>query len=238
MLSVPNWHVADDLGHGKFASVYKCDSAAAEASYFALKVYEPESEGVWQQEVNVLKNELRDVRNVPVYVDHFSLDVLGGKKIMVVSPVGEPVLPIEGGKITHGGHWSNLVDVLHYVHQKGIAHRDVKPLNIYLHKNEIILNDWGSSCLLGSDVPFVGTVGYCYMDWKEGDVVPSVASDLVGLVRSVFSMMTRQVPPTYPEMVEDYWTKCFRSETYWVEAMNYAVEGNHDGLRSILSKLS
>ncbi len=68
--------------------------------------------------------------------------------VLVLDRVGTPVRPVPGGFPVAGRHLAALVGALHTAHGCGIAHRDVKPQNIFLDNNDgIFLNDWGSVIL-------------------------------------------------------------------------------------------
>jgi hypothetical protein len=62
--------------------------------------------------------------------------------VLVVSPWADCIEPIPSGSSVDGQHITDLVRVLQIVHTRlQICHRDVKPWNIYIYDNNIILSD-------------------------------------------------------------------------------------------------
>lgn len=239
-LSIPGWTVSDILGHGRFASVHRAKRHDMKDEV-VLKVFAGSDDSVRNAEYDALIALAKNgVRNVPVVLDRFDARSVGGKEyfFLAVSPIGLTILPIVGGKHTHGGHWVVLVNVLQRAHEMDIAHRDVKPDNIFLHDNDVLLNDWGSSCKIGKRVPFVGTLAYCVEPpGEDGCHVPSASSDLRSLVRSVYSMLTMQFPPEEPEEIATFWQMRLRKDTLWQDLIQFANDANYIALKSALARL-
>lgn len=92
---------------------------------------------------------------------------------------------------------SQSADALHYVHEHQLVHRDVKPQNMLLgEKNEIILNDFGTTTVSYSLVPnavdFEGTVLYAAPEQLEGRSLRS--SDQYALAIMTHELLTGSWP--------------------------------------------
>ncbi len=100
-------------------------------------------------------------------------------------------------------YFSQLIDVLHYCHEKGIVHRDLKPENIMLDAElNIKLADFGHSAPLqgrnqdGLLKTEVGTKGYKppEMDEKKGKLYMGHLADFFSLGVVLFNMVTGRSP--------------------------------------------
>jgi serine/threonine protein kinase len=237
-VEVPDWTLKDILGHGRFATVYKAQHEHMEHDV-VLKMFKIDDDSVRESEVSTLTSlRAMGVRNIPV-VEELCPSATDEKCFLAVSPIGSPILPVMGGDHTNGTHWATLVRVLQAAHRAGIAHRDVKPDNIFLHGDSIVLNDWGSSCVIGQSIRFAGTPAYCVdRPGEDGCHVPTASSDLLALVRSVYSMLTLRVPPEEGhDDIASFWRRSFRDGTVWHEAIASAVNADYDALCDALAKM-
>ncbi len=97
----------------------------------------------------------------------------------------------------------DVADALDYAHSKGMLHRDVKPSNILLDKNDkAYLTDFGIAKIL-SDQKFtatgtlIGTPAYMSPEQGTGEEL-SKESDIYSLGVVAFEMITGQVPYDAP----------------------------------------
>lgn len=215
----------------------KVNTYTQEEEYVVVKIFDEAKHDVLNNEVaNLSILQRANVVNVPECIRR--LDVcLGGKpctkRALVCTPVGKCILPLKGGQRTTGQHLSELVTILEGAHSAGIAHRDVKPDNIFLvNDDHILLNDWGISCML-SDTEMVvwkGSRGYSDPpdDMNSGMHYPSKAKDLRSLVRCAYSMLFLEQPTN----VDDYWQYRLAPQL-WRDAMTAADSSDYEKLRII-----
>jgi hypothetical protein len=202
-----------------------------------VKVFSKDKERSYVRERDALiKLQRNNVQNVPRCQAEFrSRD---GALVLVVTPVGEPVLPLAGGRRTTGIHLATLVDILQAAHMIGVAHRDVKPSNIFIDKdNNILLNDWGSSCTLNEEIAWQGTIGFSELCSPSGRQIPTASCDLKALVRSVYAMLFLEVPPHSAQDVLVFWDQRMRPGTMWAAAMTAASDANYSCLKQILGSI-
>ncbi len=93
---------------------------------------------------------------------------------------------------------------LQYVHDQQIVHRDVKPQNLILAENGVILVDFGVARAIGSDETVgtiaVGTPRYMAPEVFAGGTV-SAASDIFSLAATLWTLMVG-APPKYGDMLK------------------------------------
>jgi len=112
----------------------------------------------------------------------------------------------------------------------------VSPLG---EESRIVLNDWGSSCKINVRAPWVGTHGYSEEADEDGYHTPSAVSDLKALLRSVYSMMTQEVPPNHTDnrVINKFWEERWSASTYWGTCLAHVNAINYNELASIFGQL-
>jgi serine/threonine protein kinase len=153
-----------------------------------------------------------------------------------VSPWADLVEPLTNGRQVYGHHLVDLVRVLQIAHTKlGICHRDVKPANIFIYKDKIILNDWGSACTAKEPVLWEGTKGF-YTKYT-GEKYPEFADDLIAFVKSAYLMVFNCCLPWTD--VDSFWNERIinNTNTVWNKCYNHATAKNYDALITSLGSL-
>ena len=227
------------LGKGRYCTAFE-STMNADADRVVTKVFLKVDDKVANNEMKVLQKLAEGtVENVP-QCKALATSECEQFAALVVSPVGQAVLPIHGGCRTVGDHWAAIVSTLRGAHELGIAHRDVKPGNILVTESGIIiLIDWGSSCTLNERVAWVGTPGYSEPADEDGYHTPSAVHDLKALLRSVYSMMTQEVPPCGAdnETIYKFWEERWGESTCWGSCLAAVNDCNYDALALIFRSL-
>jgi hypothetical protein len=113
---------------------------------------------------------------------------------------GDPGLPI-GDAIEYARHGC---EALQYVHGQQIVHRDVKPQNMILGDDGVVLVDFGVARALGSDEDqgtiAVGTPRYMAPEVFAGGTV-SAASDIFSLAATLWTLLIGS-PPRYGDVLK------------------------------------
>ena len=113
---------------------------------------------------------------------------------------GKPGLPVQEA-IEYARH---ACEALQYVHDQQIVHRDVKPQNMILADDGVVLVDFGVARAIGSDETVgtiaVGTPRYMAPEVFAGGTV-SAASDIFSLAATLWALMVGS-PPRYGDMLK------------------------------------
>ena len=113
---------------------------------------------------------------------------------------GDPGLPL-GDAIEYARHGC---EALQYVHGQQIVHRDVKPQNMILGDDGVVLVDFGVARALGSDEDqgtiAVGTPRYMAPEVFAGGTV-SAASDIFSLAATLWTLLVG-TPPRYGDVLK------------------------------------
>ena len=122
---------------------------------------------------------------------------------------GQPGLPL-GDAIEYA---RQACEALQYVHEQQIVHRDVKPQNMILGEDGIVLVDFGVARELGEEddgTIGVGTPRFMAPEVFAGGVV-STRSDVFGLAASLWTLIVGK-PPVYadPTKLSDIAPTCRR----------------------------
>ena len=155
--------------------------------------------------------------------------------VLVLSPLSSPVKPLERGQTVYGRHVAQLIDVVEHVHSLArLAHRDIKPDNIFIKSDgALLLNDWGSASTIGVSVPFEGTFGFYdhYLPGSSSELhTPSIEADLLAVARTSYLMLFNERPPVIGEDVATFWDA--RWNRFWKEMAGSAQQKDYAALRN------
>jgi hypothetical protein len=240
------------LGEGLHGSVF---SVANEPWKF-VKVFE--SVGDCEREVDSLRKLNEHDPAVPSVPR--LLGVSDDRRAILASPVGSPVEDLRGRLLA----WkvaAKFVVCLEKVHQVGLCHRDVRPLNMAYRNDdsglEVVLFDWSASCDLESKPLFSGTLHYAAQEVLEilsdfGDPSALAKYDLESLVYSFWDItrdvLVRPRPITIPvdevwlfrcaKKIQEAWEVEERTHLWLRRFLKHARDKDYDGLASAFENLS
>jgi Protein kinase domain/GAF domain len=109
---------------------------------------------------------------------------------------GSPGLPLESAM----EYIQQAAEALEYVHAQQIVHRDVKPHNLILGRDGVVLVDFGIARLLEEQTEDEGTIGIGTPRYMAPEVFAggsvSTRSDVFGLAATLWTLVTGE-PPVY-----------------------------------------
>ena len=152
-----------------------------------------------------------------------------------------PIRPERGGRLLRSSHFLQLLNTLEAVHAGGMFNCDIKPSNVLMHGDNVVLCDWGSAVFTIFNNPLpkrsVGTIGYCDFTLIK-PAPPDASHDLMALVRTVYANYTFQHISSDQNTANEFWEANFRSiDSMWTKVMNYAREVDYAKLREMFLEL-
>jgi serine/threonine protein kinase len=227
---IGNYKIIDQLGQGGMATVYLGVQVSLERKV-AIKELMPSL--VHDEEmVERFKREARSSASlthegiVSVYdfwKDKSSLylvmEYMEGKNLEEVLEEMGP-LPISAAAIIG----ARVADALHYSHQRGIIHRDVKPSNIFItRRGEVKLTDFGIAYTtqeptLTQKGMAIGTPAYMSPEQIKGQK-PDQRSDIFSLGVVLYELATG-TPPFTADDDEGVVTKILEKRPRWPKMIN------------------
>jgi len=215
------------IGEGGFGRTFLAeDIGEAERSKCVIKqLFEQTSLAVraraqrmFQQEAQRLQ-QLTDHPRIPKLISHFEQ---GSHQYLVQQYIDGWDLQSEvqtEGPFNEEKIWQVLIEIsniLRFVHQNKVIHRDIKPRNIMRRRRgrQLVLIDFGVAKLLKPDVlkqswTLVGSPEYMAPEQTQGKVVDS--SDLYSLGTTCMYLLTGRSPLDLYSPANDCW--------YWREAL-------------------
>jgi hypothetical protein len=194
--------VEDPISSGAMGAVYRARETASGQAVAIKRLLDTQHAARFEIEARLLSS-LRHPRVVRV-VDFFQ-DPTGQYLVMELvegTDLGRLLksrgggLPLEDAIV----YVSQACDALHYVHDQHIVHRDVKPQNLILSADGIVLVDFGIARELseqGEGTVGIGTPRYMAPEVFAGGGV-SPRSDVFGLAATLWTLLTGK-PPVYAD---------------------------------------
>ncbi|MFN7210643.1 MAG: serine/threonine-protein kinase, partial [Aggregatilineales bacterium] len=199
------YQILERLGRGGMATVYRAYQLGMDR-IVAVKVLHPQ----YTDDPSFVERFKREARSVgalrhPNIVQVIDFDVQDGEYYMVMEYIETESLKDhlqKRGALPVGEALSiarKLADALAYAHMHGMLHRDVKPANVLMGKNdEPILTDFGIAKLIDStgltaSGAAVGTPAYMSPEAGRGDPVDE-RTDVYSLGVMLYEMLSGQLP--------------------------------------------
>ena len=199
----PRWQVRREIGSGGQAEVWLARDAELD-TLVAIKVFRAELTATQRER---LRREVLLGRTLqhPGLVRVFEL-IDGGERLAVAMewiPEGSLAQRLEAGPLPVDEVVrvaGQVLDVLAYLHEKGVVHRDLKPSNLLIDsEGRIRLADLGLARPLDDDrgltrtMAAVGTPAYMSPEQIRGEE-PTPAADLYGLGVTLYQLVTGALP--------------------------------------------
>lgn len=230
------YEVVNYLGSGLTSLVFEVKSTESGKKYTA-KIAKDEF-NLEKEEMNLKMIASEETLKNNICHVHAMAATTTSKQALILWPVGYRVVPLKNGHFIHGGHIKQLTYLISTLHKRGFAHRDIKPQNMYVYDDNIILNDFGSCQPLSFTGPWEGTKEYGDCPSESTETYTLVQADLRSLVRACFVMITGEEPPP-KEGYKQFWDHVFSRDTVWSEALRLAssAEPNYLDLATLIARV-
>eukprot|EP00696_Hemimastix_kukwesjijk_P003749 gnl/Hemi2/14592_TR4950_c0_g1_i1.p1 gnl/Hemi2/14592_TR4950_c0_g1~~gnl/Hemi2/14592_TR4950_c0_g1_i1.p1 ORF type:complete len:544 (-),score=87.68 gnl/Hemi2/14592_TR4950_c0_g1_i1:167-1798(-) len=232
---IPGYTITGFLGQGATSCVYQV------GDNHAAKLPAPAFAHLLAKEACCLMS-LKDTACVPRLVGHIDTGIATG---LVLSPVCRPCQPTD----LTASLVQQAVMVVRAAHDKGFAHRDLRPTNLMVHDGNLVVIDWGASVETDWPAEYHGTLHYASDRVLEclasGQLVAVArADDLHSLVRCFFALLFPHLPPPSggkSRSVEICDTRAFwrrhLQPPFWKKCEAAADACDYDRLVKVVSRL-
>jgi serine/threonine protein kinase len=214
------YEIVSFIGAGSYGYVYKVREPAPLSRILALKVlrldqFNAKAQANFFQEARRIAS-MQHPNILPVY--NFGQLPENGQPYFVMEYAPQTILdlfrkPDGTRRLAFAEELTPYIqqtaDALHYVHNSGLVHQDVKPGNLLIGRNgQILLSDFGTTYYLGMQThaslgEVTGTAAYMPPEQWQGN--PRRDSDQYALAICCYELLTGRTPFVYKRL-EDIWS--------------------------------
>ena len=201
------YRIERHLGEGGMASVYLCDDLKHDRKV-ALKLLKPELAAVLGAERFVQEIKTTAALQHPHILPLFDSGAADGFLFYVMPFIDGETLRAKLDRETQLGIDEavriarEVLDALHYAHEHGIVHRDVKPENILLHGGHAMVADFGIALAVSAAAGgrmtetglSLGTPHYMSPEQATAEKEITARSDVYSLGSVLYEMLTGNPP--------------------------------------------
>ena len=103
----------------------------------------------------------------------------------------------------------------------------------------MLLNDWSSSVTTFELNPeWEGTIGFSVSQQEDPTgMLSGKVRDLMSVVRTAYSLLFQEMPPSDDASAIKYWNVRIRQDTYWATAVKYAKALKYEELGKLLERM-
>jgi hypothetical protein len=198
------YRVIEPISAGAMGAVYRAVDMESETEVALKQCTNPHHDQRFEAEARLL-SALSHPRVVRI-IDHFSaptgqylvMDLVRGIDLgVLLKQRGTPGLPVDQSI----EYVRQTCEALSYVHDQQIVHRDVKPQNLILSENGVVLVDFGIARLL-DEVEQQGTVGIGTPRFMAPEVFAggnvSARTDVFSVAATLWTLLAGR-PPVYAD---------------------------------------
>ncbi|KAK8965862.1 Phosphoenolpyruvate carboxylase kinase 1 [Platanthera guangdongensis] len=242
--------IGEVIGRGRFGTVFRCHSLES-GEVFAVKSVDKslladdiDLEGA-EQEAKITQiasaGNPHVVQIYDVYEDenfiHLVMDLCEGGDLFDRIAASEGAAPM--GELEAAEVMAGLMEAVMACHQRGVAHRDLKPDNLLFDgEGRLRLADFGSAAFFGDRRPMTGMVGTPYY------VAPEVVKEIeygekidVWSAGVILYIMLGGIPPFYGDDAKEIFEAVVRGNLRFPTAVFSGVRSSaKDLIRRMLCK--
>src|SRR5258706_9278121 len=200
--------ILGEVGRGAMGVIYKAWEADLHR-YVALKFLRPGPDGISAEDKERFRREARSVARLrhDNIVQAHAIDEVNGLVFMSMDfvPGVSMELLAKRGALTQEqvvGAGAKVARALHYAHESGIVHRDVKPGNVVIDKSGMpFLVDFGiaknrsESTSLTTEGEILGSLAYMAPEYiTKGNAALDRRCDVYGLGVAMYEALTGKLP--------------------------------------------
>jgi hypothetical protein len=198
------YRVIEPISAGAMGAVYRAIDIETDTEVALKQCTNPHHDQRFEAEARLL-SALKHPRVVAI-IDHFAalsgqylvMDLVRGIDLgVLLKQRGTPGLPVDQAI----EYTRQTCEALQYVHEQQIVHRDVKPQNLILSENGVVLVDFGIARLL-DEVEQQGTVGIGTPRFMAPEVFAggnvSARTDVFSVAATLWTLIAGR-PPVYAD---------------------------------------